>query len=191
MKLPVGVPRPPRMGSGTPSNHLRGPVAPCCAHFPPAWCIRWPIWPPNGPQWGLRAPGWAQVGSGGRVLGRNPLGQRVGSLLLVFCPFLPRKRCHLAPKTALKWPRDMHHWGLVGVSWKIIHLGNVQAAFWSCFACFSPGNGVICLQSGPKWPQNGSKMGLEMSEIDFFPKKITLDHLGCSKTRLWAVWTPF
>ena len=41
----------------------------------------------------LMPPGHAPLGSGGRILGRNPLGQRAGCLLVLFC-----LRCALAPK---------------------------------------------------------------------------------------------
>ena len=107
--------RAPRMDLGTPSNHLRGPGV---RVFRPrgVGCVCWPIWPPNGPQTAPkrppngargRAPGWVPEGSSGRVSGRNPLRQRVGSLLLVFCPFLPRQRCVVSfgSKTASKRPQ--------------------------------------------------------------------------------------
>ena len=66
--------------------------------------------PKSGPQTapnGARRRRWGPVGAGGCVLGWNLLWQRVGSLLLVFCPFLPRQRCVVSfgSKTASKRPQ--------------------------------------------------------------------------------------
>ena len=69
--------------------------------------------------------------------------------------------------------------GLVAVSWDGIHLGNVRAAFWSCFACLSPVNGV-CGLPPPKTAPNGPEIGPKMAET---ARRKALDPLGCSKTR--------
>ena len=163
------------MGPGIPSNELRGPVAHRCARFPPAGCVRSlanlvPKRPP-------RAPGWAPVESGGCILRRNPLGQRVGSLLLVFSPFSPRQRCCWVqigngPKRGPMAPG--HAPGLVGsggrpsgdriLGWN--PLGQRAGCLLVTFACFSPANGAIWPQNSP----NGPKMGLKMAKIDFLQK---------------------
>ena len=68
------------------------------------------------------------------------------------------KRPQMAPNRA-QWPRDMHPRGPVAVSGDGVHLGIVRPAFWSCFACFSPVNGVIWPQNSHTTAPNGPKMG--------------------------------
>ena len=89
------------MGLGTQSTDLRGPLAPRCACFPPAGFVYWPIWPQNGSTQGPRAPGWAPVGSGGRVLGRNPLQQRVDGVPFIHVlPVFTLSTVSFSPKAA-------------------------------------------------------------------------------------------
>ena len=186
MKLPVGVPQPPARVLGPQATILGVLLRPVVSvfrlqdafvgQFCPQTAPKCPRTAPNGPKRGPRAPGWAPVGSGGCVLGRNPLGQRVGSLLLVFfawvspvngvwCPLVQNgpKR----PQQGPDGPGTCTTGGLVAVSWDGIHWGTVRAAFWSCFACFSPANGVRFglktaqkqSQIAPKWDLNGSENG--------------------------------
>ena len=130
------------MGPRTPSNHLRGPIAPLCALS--ARGVRWPIWPPKGPKQGSRALGWALDGIRWLCLGtestRATCGVPFPRALPIFTPstvsFLGPKRPPNGPKwphTRHKWRWDIHHRS--HLSWDGIHLGNVQAALWSCFAC--------------------------------------------------------
>ena len=167
------------MGPGTPSNRLRGPVAPRCVCFPPAGCVRWPIWTPNGPK---TAPNGPKQGS--RALGWAP----VGSLLLVFAPSYPVND-PFGPKTAPKWPQNGPKRPQTG------HNGPgtcTSRVWWPCLVtestwatCGLPSGHVLPVflpsmvcdlapkqpQNGPKWPQDGPEMGLEMAENEFFPKK--------------------
>ena len=84
LNLPFGVLQPPRMGPGTPSNHLRvwlHPIPVLRVFRPPgvrplANLAQFGQWPQAGPE-------GSGMGAGGRGLGRNLLGQRVGSLLLL------------------------------------------------------------------------------------------------------------
>ena len=169
----------PRMGPGTPSNHLGGPVAPRRVLFPPAGCVRSPIWPPNSPKRGPRAPGRAPVGSGGRVLGWNPLGQRVGWILLVFYPFLPCQRCGViwpqtGPKTAANGPQQSPMApghappGSGGRIWGRSPLGHRATCLLVMFCLFLSRKWCDLApkqpHDGPQWTQNGSKMGTKTAQ---------------------------
>ena len=183
LKILVGVPWPPRMGPGTPSNHLRGPA--WCVFFRPRGAF-FGLTAPNGPKGGPRAPGWALVGSGGRVLGRDPLGRRVGSLLVVVCQLLPCEWCLLGPKQPQMGP-DGPGTCSTGDWWPCLGTESSWATCgWPCGHCLP----IFLLQKarkGPKRPQNGPKRVPEMAKMENGPGPF-----GVLKDTLFGpVLTPF
>ena len=167
----------PWTGPGSPSKHLRGPGAPRCAHFPPAGCVRLPIWPKNGPKRGPRAPGWVLVGSGGRVLGQNPLGQRVGCLFLLFCPFLSCQQCHLATNGPKRGPVARGH-APPGSGGRILGW-NPLGQHAGCLLV------MICRLFSPNRPKMGPKRPrLSFSKKDPRPTGVLNDTVRAVLTRL-------
>ena len=65
---------------------------------------------PNGPKRDPVSSGRAPPGFGCRILGRNPLGQCAGCLLVMFCLVFSRKWCDLAPKQPQKGPKMAPKW---------------------------------------------------------------------------------
>ena len=122
-----------------------------------------PKQPQDGLKWPHTAPNVARGFRLGRRRGPAAVSWDVIHLGNVWGPFWsyftcppPRTRRHLAqngPTTApngARWLQDMLHRGLVAVSWDGTHLGGLQAALWSYFACFP-------LVSGLLWPRNSHK----------------------------------
>ena len=202
-KRPQTAPKRPQTAPKRPPNGPEtapyGPKRPQTAPNGPKRPPNGPKRPPNGPQTGPEGLGWAPVGSGGRVLGRNPLGQRVGPLPPVSCPSLPRGRCvaSIGPKRPQTGPNGRGTGttgGPVAVSWDGIHLGPVRASFRSWVPCLYPVKG-----GGGMWPQDRCTTaptpngGLKTGGIGFCLK---CPSTSCGARRRfealfrWSVWGP-
>ena len=142
------------------SNQFRGHLV---HPQPPTFCgfqaSEWPIEPPRPPyQWSLGRAGRQRCPRTAGAKGRST--KNPGAKKMIFSKIVPRP------------------------------LGMLKQVVLACFepvvARFGPWKIPKCLENGPFWDQNGSKMGQKR----IFPKVI-VDHLGCSNRCFQRILSPF
>ena len=198
MKVPVGAPRPPGWVSGPQAAILGVLLRPGVRVFRPGGAFVGQFGTrtaPNGPKRGPRALGWTPLGSGGRVLGRNPLRQHGGCLVPVFCLRSSRRRCVVSfgPRTGPRRPRIVRKRPTVRF---LLPTKRTQDHLGCSETHFRAVPGPFCTVLGHRLAPKGSEMGRVGTEKGskngrkqvFLPSEMTPDHLGCSNTPSEPVW---